>query len=87
MTGDELAAALYVEHGFISMATVEPLHVGEIWLGHAARQAGVPLRVIGRSSSTEYANQARRAGIIAPDLALGEPPQLYPYYYRVEAAD
>ena len=87
MSGDELAAALYAEQGYLVMYSKHPRTIGSIDTDSGAVKQGLrPLRIIGPSSSAEYKAQTLRASEIAPELA--SPGGFsWPYFYRVEAAD
>jgi len=88
MTGDELAARLYAEQGYLLVGTVLQLGIGEI-IPHKAQSpndvVNTPLRVVGRATRTQYILQDQ----LAQRLAGLEyhPDRDFDNYYRVEAAD
>ena len=90
MTGDELAAALYAEQGYMALAQNQARKHGEIippgTCGWEDAPITTPLRVIGDSNRDEWGSQKP---IIARALGLqcGPVRGNAPYYYRVEAAD
>lgn len=88
MTGDELAAALYAEQGYLTLGTTAPLAIGEITT-ETSYGGGIPLRVIAKSNKAEHRRQDRtsvRLGLVEP---VSNESDYFPflYYYRVEAAD
>jgi hypothetical protein len=88
MTGDELAAQLFTEQGYLVLFCDRQLELGDIVRDNSQESdpATTPVRVIGESSRAEYWKQFRRANVLLgrPDrpLALEQV-----YFYRVEAAD
>ena len=92
MTGDELAAALYTEQGYLITGSRFPAELGSI-LNKSRFGFGeslpftVPLKVVGTATYDQWKNQVktmRRIGIAA-GIRSDHVPR--PYYYRVEAAD
>jgi hypothetical protein len=92
MSGEELAAALYAEQGYVVTTGDRPWKVGEIstrpYFRGMRGVLGVPLRVVAESNVEEYNRQIQLANRLAPDMGPAqqrlEPPVLY---YRCEAAD
>ena len=90
MTGDELAAALYVEQGYLIVGTTYPVDIGcvirENTCESTREPARTPLRVLSLASHAEYRAQCvlyiQMGGRVFPDNAFG-----WPYVYRVEACD
>lgn len=87
VTGEELAARLNAEQGYLVAADERLLSVGFIILPEDHQCTGIPIRVVGPATEKEYRDQAALANKIAPNLAAGPPFTKWPHYYRVEATD
>lgn len=86
MTGDELAAALYVEQGYMILWSREPLRIGS--LTDSQGDSTAMLRILRETTVDEYVKQSKRARELAPEIAgplRGY--ELNAHYYRVEACD
>ncbi len=89
MSGDELAAVLFAERGYVVAATFSAYGIGEIINDTIVKVGGgspaaTPLRVTGPSTEQEALEQAVR---MAELLGVPAKPARRPFYYRVEAAD
>lgn len=91
MSGEELAAALYAEQGYVVLAVNRHCRIGEILPGTTECDTGkpmtTPLRIIGPSSEMEYRTQ-----IATADRLIGQSTREVVIldlrcFYRVVAAD
>lgn len=93
MTGDELAARLYAERGYLVMSSELELPLGDICeeaeLVRDRERMRTMLRIVGQSNPAEYHQQQLRAAEICEEhgISANRMPCLDPYFYRVEAAD
>lgn len=86
MTGDELAAALYAEQGYMVLWSLKPLTIGS--LTDSEGDSTAVLRILGEATKEEYLKQSRRAKELAPHIAgMPHGRDLLAHFYRVEAAD
>lgn len=90
MTGDELAAAVYAEQGFLILGSTEPRKMGEIRREsvHESWRTAVstPMRIVGVSTEQEMRRQTERY-IQLSGAHDHYQKNAYTHYYRVEAAD
>jgi hypothetical protein len=94
MTGDELAARLYAEQGYLVIESPpwRPHAIGDLILiaespaSNGDRFVRIPLVVVAHSNIEEYKKQDDLATSLVGEESSGE---FYPNatYYRVEAAD
>lgn len=89
MTGDEVAAAVYAERGFVVLGSNYPMPIGYLTRDNsthkAFNRAQAPLKVIAESNLDEFLEQCE-----CIERLLGiSPNRVFPwtYFYRVEAAD
>lgn len=89
MTGDELAARLYSDQGYLVVAGTSPRAIGDILKENSAHPerslCNTPLRVVALSCHDELERQV--ALVQSYGLTVGPPVPAFRYYYRVEAAD
>jgi hypothetical protein len=88
MTGDELAARLFAEQGYLVLASLVPYKEGQA-LPHLQGVNGVSsvVKIICSTSESDYLRQLNRVRELAPVGPWHDADGLASYYYRVEAAD
>ena len=84
MTGDELAAALYAEQGYMVLWSREPLEIGSIT--DSEGDCTAMLRIVRETNVDEYVKQSKRARELEPSIA-GPLRDYHAHYYHVEALD
>ncbi len=83
MSGDELAAAVYAERGYLVVGANAPLALGDVRFARAW-DVSTPLRITAISNRQEFEQCERVAQrLVGYSFKAGDAP----YYYRVEAAD
>ncbi len=88
MTPDELAAALFAEHGWLIMAIDTPLEVGQICraLSFNRQFVKTPLRVTGLANKRDLKKQRRLQEALSPSES-NLPWHPGPYFYYLEPTD
>ncbi len=87
MTGDELAAALYAEQGYLVLASDNVYQVGQaLPLVRGVNSVSIVPLVKCATDEADYLKQVRRARELGPER-VGVDDGRKPYYYRVVAAD
>ena len=86
MTGDELAAALYAEQGYLVLSYYQEQEIGSIhkrFTHGGIEVVPIPIRLISKSSIMEFDRQQDTKARMGArrDKPLGH------HFYRVEAAD
>lgn len=85
MTGDELAARLYAEQGYLVVSHDQEWPIEHVFAPRGYPRCGIPMRIIGPSNRQECESQCERAAkLFGSPLP---PPRTHKYFYRVEAAD
>lgn len=89
MTGDELAAALYAEQGFMVIESSCEEKIGDIVKCSNLYEVNTPLIIAGLATREEFMRQAALAFALAgnPEKVGDIPEPGNHHYYRVEAAD
>jgi hypothetical protein len=87
MTGDELAAALYAEQGYLVIGAFDECPIGKInqATSMTTGDCATPMRIVAVSTRDEFIKQrkivSRLTGITGTGWAG------FSHYYRIEAAD
>ena len=91
MTGDELAAALYAEQGYLVASRPKPHMIGDVGpaYAHGLGKMQTVIRIIAQSDYEEFNRQRRLATKILGHPAPGDDaiPDDGMYFYRIEAVD
>lgn len=87
MTGDQLAAALYAEQGYLIMQSPTPKQIGDIIDAVRTNHGAItpPVRITALATSDEWHSQQERAAKLGANIDGFVLPCAT--YYRVEACD
>ncbi len=85
LTGDQLAAALYAEQGYLVVSYRDEFPMGVPFPASGTLKCNTPLIITGVSARAEYVRQVHRASEMC-GLSLSEMED-DTHFYRVEAAD
>jgi len=81
MKGDELAAALFSEQGYLVVGSEHPMHIGVEYCATVSTQMQHPFTVVALSDHQSWAKQNVRL----EQLGYPQQGERYPHYYCVEA--
>lgn len=86
MTGDELAARLFAEQGYLVLAGNELKKIGDLVIGADSKfgWSATPVRIVAISNIREFMEQDRLATRIFGGISSETE---HRYFYRVEALD
>jgi hypothetical protein len=87
MNGDDLAAQLFAQQGYLVLGSTRALSIGSIQTADKGAPMSTPLRVIAKSTKTEWNKQGRLASRISGGEFGMRPGCPAAFYYRVEAVD
>jgi hypothetical protein len=84
--GDDLAARIVAERGYLVLVSTTPLRIGQ--LTDSSGHCEAPLIVVGPATADDYYAQGKLAADLSGDASKAvHPKSLKLYFYKVNAAD